>query len=477
MLGGAGAAALLWWSGLLSPAPGLPGDAAEQPAVACRVQLPELRPALGQASEAPAPISTLAGLVALDEALLRKMIEERVPVGLASERGKPIGAPGKLSYTVSRGRVSLAVERDALVVTTPIHVGVQVCKPFGPLCPVYGTCSPQLTARAAVPLVLKDYELEPARVTTHVDAGCNMVGLDFTSQVASLAAGQGPAAAKRINDAIPDVRPMALELAKAVRQPMALGDAGGCLVMEPLAVRQAHPVMTEGLIRLGVSAELRIRHQPACPPSPPEGEVELPPLTTEGEPQPTPSVVVVPVATGWDEVGAALQVVLSAERAGAHEITAVEVAPTAGGAVAVGLTLRGEACGPIWVQAEPFFDASAGVIGLRAPTLLGDAPGLDRLGDEIVAHVTAHGRIPVPRTAASGFARLQELVAMSGNVQLSHEALAGSEVAVAEATTVVVPVAHREGLVTLLRATGTVRVTVRERAAAATPSATPSSTP
>lgn len=154
------------------------------------------------------PESRLGLEVRLDEARLSNELSERVPKLLAQASGREVGAPGKLSYKISRGSFSFALRAEELVVSTELNGDIEVCKPLGPVCLRYGECRPSWNAQVSLPLAWQ----VPLKATTHIEmtSGCVLkpVGYNATPHVKEVTAKEAAKVGRRIN----------LELAEAQRQ-------------------------------------------------------------------------------------------------------------------------------------------------------------------------------------------------------------------------------------------------------------------
>lgn len=132
----------------------------------------------------------------------RRLLQElhgEVPQVLAQAKGRKIGDLGKLTYNVRRGDLNVAIERNNLVVSTPLQGNVQVCKPIGPICVRYGACTPRWVAQISVPLQWTS----PLRATTRVELTnrCVLkpVGYNATGRLKKITSEQEAKIAQRIN--------------------------------------------------------------------------------------------------------------------------------------------------------------------------------------------------------------------------------------------------------------------------------------
>jgi hypothetical protein len=142
----------------------------------------------------------------IDEARLSAELGARVPKQLAEARGRDVGAPGKLSYTITRGGFRYNVGSGSLSIETDLSGKLEVCKPLGPVCLRYGDCRPAWNASVSLPLEWT----EPLKATTQVQmtSGCVLkpVGYDATTQVEEVTAREAGKIDRRIDSELAEAQ-------------------------------------------------------------------------------------------------------------------------------------------------------------------------------------------------------------------------------------------------------------------------------
>ena len=320
------------------------------------------------------PISRVVVELSVAETALERLLDARIPKGLGSATRQPIGAPGEVSYTVSRGTPDVALVGDTLVVKVPVHAAVEVCKPIGRLCPIYGSCQPQLVATSRVALALgEDYAIAPPTVDVSVTRGCRIAGFDVTGEVQSAAAGARRRAERQIQAAIPDVRALLEDAMKALARPLAVDD-GRCVRVVPRAVRHGAPKSADGM--------LQARYQV-------EGTVEDAACDARFDPPELPRLTALRGAVRSSEL--VTRRLLQGELADRLEPSAptgvearvLRVRPhrtSAGARLAVELELGGGTCGRLWGLGEPRIEGSGLVVDPLEPTSADAVGALDGIG-------------------------------------------------------------------------------------------------
>ena len=328
---------------------------------ACSVRLPAETPALAGATAAELPKSHITVGVEVAVERLRRELSKQVPTTLAAERGRNVGAAGEVTYTVRRGAFDVRLAGDRLQVSTPVSVDVEVCKPLGPFCPTYGRCQPRLQTTASVPVVVgEDYEVGKSRVSIALTKPCVIAGMDVSPEIRKLAGQQAGGVERRINGALPELRPLVETGWKQLFVPVALG-ASTCLRIAPERIAQGKPGLENGTLasRLGVVGALRV-DQPcdlkaADPPTP------LPPLGVD-DALADDVALEVPVRLDWSEVSAELSRSLGKQA----------TAAPAGSEIALALTLDGATCGQVTLLAKPEWDDTRARLRLASVRI---APG------------------------------------------------------------------------------------------------------
>ena len=332
---------------------------------------------------------TLAGR--LSEERLRQEIGRELPRTLAS--GRRTEGPGlRISYVVRRGDLDFQLDDDTLLVTVPITVTAEVCKTFGPLCPIVGRCTPSLRARASVPVVLdEDYSLGKSHVEAGVLRGCSILGFDATQQIATIAAREATTAERRIDEQIPDLPPYVEGAWAALHQTLPL-QGGACLQVVPEAIHQARPQLTEGMFLASASlvTSLRLEHPCASIEPPPQGA--LPPLEVRDSVPPGIRLRA-PLTFDWEKVGQALRASMTPAPA---RLTARGVLVDNDRRILLELAADSAACGSLWLLATPVHDAARNELRLRAVEPVEAARSQRREAERWAAIVEESARIPVP---------------------------------------------------------------------------------
>ncbi|MBN2196678.1 MAG: DUF4403 family protein [Polyangiaceae bacterium] len=331
-------------------------------------------PALEPPRAVPAPDSQVTVTASVTTQRLQRELAAEIPEVIASGE-EHVGAPGRLSYVVRRGPLSPSLSGDDLLITTTVSVSAQICKPFGPLCVVYGRCNPTLVARAGLPLVLgADYALGKSKVTVAVAQGCTVAGFDATSEVRR-AGGEAAAETKRrIDRELPDLRPEIAARWGELHRTVALDDRD-CLRIVPLTVTQTHPKLAEEVLTSGATVTGRLSLERPCTTS--EATVPpLPPLATSDELGPGIRLEIL-VVVPWSEVGAAFDRAVGGGEDHTPRSVEVRGARVDGESrVVLGVVSARARCGTrSWAMAEPWFDAAAREIRLRE---IAPVPGIER---------------------------------------------------------------------------------------------------
>jgi hypothetical protein len=381
---------------------------------ACETRLPQAAPNVQPAPALAEPESRVALDVSVETERLSQELAERVPTTLATASRRPIGAAGLVSYTVVRGAFGFGIDRDRLIITTPIRANVEVCKPFGPFCVTYGRCTPELLSSVSVPLMLeRDFGLSKSLVSVRTTRPCKIAGFDATPYVERAAEDQRADIQRQVDAALPDPRPSVAAAWKLLDVPLALGIAP-CLRVEPRRIEQAHPARESGRIRarvvvhglVAVEAPCRSQKRAATPPPPPEVAERAP----EG------IALELPLRMGYEEVSAELSRSLASARP--ENVGRIRQAKARAGAVSgksrliIALTLDGAVCGDAWIVAEPYYDTASNGIRLRRAALYGEQRALSDSGlsSALTAAVERHARIGLSVDVTAAPAQLERLV-------------------------------------------------------------------
>lgn len=395
-----------------------PGSRGSTGSSECAERLPGTPPAF----EPPPPLEPVRSRLGIEvsaehEAIVREL-EREVPVALAGERGRPIGAPGEVTYSVRRGRLGVKLESDRLIASVPVSVEVEVCKPIGPFCPVYGRCSPRLAAIASVPLLLgEDYEIGQSKVGVSVVRSCTIAGIDATPEIEKQARGAVGVVQNRIARSLPRIRPSVAGVWDILHHPVSLGTTA-CLRIKPEQLAQAKPRSEPTRLVTSLSAEGTLAvEEPCLGRDAPVQPGALPKLETRDQIEPGVDLRV-PIVTSFTDASAALARSLalgttSADRVRLVKLEARGVAAGGRGALALQGTLAGPVCGEAWWLADPWYDAATARIRLRN---VQPAPGQPRSAElaEVAARIESGGAISLPVDVSAGPRAIEGLIQRFG---------------------------------------------------------------
>ncbi len=323
-------------------------------------------PSLPEPGALAPPASRLSVGLAVPTARITAELDKQVPRTLASANRQAVGAAGEVTYVVTRGGFAYGLVGDRLQVSTPIAVNVSVCKPLGPFCPTYGSCTPKLGTTVSVPLTVgSDYRLGASTAAYGIQEGCTIAGKDVTPKIREIADARIGAIRKQLDGAVPAIEPLAKEVLAAVSAPRSL--AGGCARVVLERLEQARPKLANGVLSLRALARARIDVTDG--PCGAEPAATLPPLATlEGSaPVPTESELTAAVTISWPELGRRLNEAVRATpladgstRFGGLEVRGVML----GGGPALLLTsrLEGAVCGEHFATASMTIEPRAGVL-------------------------------------------------------------------------------------------------------------------
>ncbi|MEZ4226069.1 MAG: DUF4403 family protein [Polyangiaceae bacterium] len=346
------------------------------------------------AAEAATPSSRLVVELRARASALSREIAKQVPRTLGSARQQPSGVVGNVSYVVTRGNIGVSLEGERLVATVPVAAEVEVCKPLGPICIRYGACSPRLSARAAIPLVLgEDYSLRPARASVALTKTCVIAGFDAAPEIRKMARQQIGAIEARINSSVPPLRGYVQGAWQLLQVPVALS-RDTCLKAEPESLSQSLPRMTDGVLsmRLGATAKATFE-DPCAERDAKEAASPLPPRRLD-ESLPAESELRVVLRSGWREVSASLSRSARQTRGDVQilRVVASSQQTTAGPRVRLDVTVDGSVCGEASYLAEPAFDEKARRIHMRKLTPLGEHPAAL---DAVRQALEGSGEVPI----------------------------------------------------------------------------------
>ena len=341
----------------------------------------------------PVPPSRLIAHVDMRLAPIAQELDARVPRRVADERNRGIGMAGHLNYTVDRGPFAIAIEGDAMLVRTELRGHAEACA--NGRC--YASCDPVAVATAAVPLRLTpEWRFAPSRVSVAFTRGCQVralggfVRVDVTPTIE----GQlGPAlrnVEKEIDARLPQPRPQAERLWKELSAPRSL-PLGSCVVVNPRGIVQG-PVTGLGSslrVRFGLVASPELRTRCGDPPA----AVPLPPLAHDPRLPAEDDLVVAmvsPIANAMASLAPSEPFDLDGSRVRITRATAV----SAGAALDVDLSLRGEACGDLATRTPLAWTDDGKAIRFTSPELAAAPPLTPALSPDALRDV-------VPQLASS----------------------------------------------------------------------------
>jgi len=440
--------------------PGAPAGLCSEPVVATGLTLPE-------APAARPPRSRVSVDLVAARSRIESELGRQIPTELAAESGQPIGAPGRLSYRVTRGPLALDVEGENVVLRTNVLVNASVCKPLGPFCPVYGRCAPELVARAAVPLlVTQDYSLPQSQVNIAVTKPCVIAGYDATPRLQRIAEQQAQSIERQINRSLPRIRSQVQRVWKALESPIALED-DACLGILPDQVVQSPPRLdaTELALRFAVLGELRLMRP--CPE--PQPDPDRPPLPSpEHDADLAPGVDLrVALVVDWESVSE--QVTRTLPQGGSANSSAAGPplqgvrarGVVVGGQprIALALDRAGDGCDHLVALAVPEYDAARQRLRLREVQLATPPRSDDARAeaDALLATLREHAEVGLPLDLSGAPAALRGL---ERELMQSQPAEVRVDLSL-EAPTVVQIVPASEGLVVVVGLAGHVRVAIQ----------------
>ncbi len=379
----------------------------------CRERLAEVTPTFDDPLPISLPISRLVLTAQVTESHLVGELDRRIPKTLAKAKDRRVGAAGRASYTVTRGKPQVEAGRSGVDVMVPVQARIEMCKPFAGVCVTYGKCRPELETHMVLPLTLtNDLRLERARGSVKATRGCR-IGIDVTPIVLSEARKALADTELRVNAELPDTRGHLQEAWSALQRPVHV-DESDCARMNPDMwiygpARQGEGVMS---IALGLVGKVEPTKDCLTPGEKPARSAEF-----QRDVSPT-SLLHVPRRLSLEEVTRGLTASLLGKVDETQSIANVEVVPTKDGHVGLGLTLEGVICGRAWLTARVEYDAATGELTLQevrryrrdgefTPPEDSNEP---LPADPLVAYVTNLGRMPVRVDIAGLTAQLRGFV-------------------------------------------------------------------
>ncbi len=346
------------------------------------------------------PPSRLIVEARLPLARLAAELSRNVAPRLAEGSGVKIGPAGVLNYSVDRGDFSLSIADGLLLVEAPLYGRAEACK--GRRC--YAACEPRALVRAGIPLWLRpDYRFDRSQISLEFTQGCKvrafggMLRIDVTPMLRSAVAPQLERVRREIDSRLPDVRADVERAWRQVSAPREL-PLGGCLVVEPAGLVQGPMQESSGMVHARFALLARPELRADCGSAPPHS-VPLPPLSADPALPEEDSVTfgMVQPLTG---LALAFEAATPVAGAGPRLRVSEATIEARGKRVFAELTLEGDLCGAVALQAKPKFSGEGDVIELTAGKLdAGEservrAAGLDPA--ELARQLTQLPRVAVP---------------------------------------------------------------------------------
>ncbi len=355
----------------------------------CEVKLDGGAPQLAAPQPFSPPRSSIELTTRIAEPELLKLLERELPVVLAQEKKKSVGAAGKADFIVRRGKPVLNATKDQLEVRVPIDVEIDVCKPFGGVCIRYGHCEPAFEAVFRVSTkVGEDYALPRPVGELSATKRC-VIGIDVTPQILSEARREVNKVEAQIAQRMPSVKKDAEQLWARVQAPLKLPDES-CVRFEPERITYRAPAKDAGFFEASLGIEGAV--VPAECAAASKDKSNLGPLA-RGKTEGGAATAWLPTKIEMERVQEELSKTLSGAVDDENEIAAVEVRPT-DGKLALGVTLRGAHCGTLWLTGKPVVTASGDAVGLAEVALLKpESIANADFASALVRHVIARGRV------------------------------------------------------------------------------------
>lgn len=323
-----------------------------EPLKACSRQWTEASPVLVAAEEVELPLSSVSVTGEVTKQQVLNQLAMQIPDTLAHENRRPIGTPGEVTYTVTRGSMDSTLRDGTFAVTTLAKAEIEVCKPLGPFCVTYGRCQPVLATTVALPLSLTDdYAWKPLSTSVRAERGCQIAGFDVTPRLTSLAKQNLDGIERRIARSLPPIKPWATRVWELAHNPLFL-NASECLRATPKRFVQAPARETQSGYKLALGVDLTLELTTDCERD--ESPAPLEPLATQSALNPRPGFL---LAQSIDTKTVSAQLTESAGGAfGSGESIRSIVAHTSSTGQAnellLEVTLDGVTCGTTWLRVE-----------------------------------------------------------------------------------------------------------------------------
>lgn len=308
------------------------------------------------------PHSLLFTEIDVAESELISAIERAVPVQLARAQDRAIGAPGKATYTVRRGRPRLQFEDQTVEVIVPISATIDVCKPIGSMCLGYGHCEPEFEASFRLSSVPgQNYQWGAPRGQIKTKKKC-VIGIDVTPQLESLARQEMSRVEQQVKSELPRLDLLLQSGLEAARSPIALGDPQdkGCFRASIERTLFLPPRKEGQRIRLGVGARGELEPIADCRRA--ATRQSLPLSETLAVPKaPSQSVVWFSRELSLPYLRETLHKKLTNRAPGTLQVRDVELLLTSQG-VAFRLELTGNVCGSFWILTRQEVDETERIL-------------------------------------------------------------------------------------------------------------------
>ncbi len=317
-------------------------------------ELASARPDIVPPEDLKTPTSHLAIRAQLSEGFINDLLDDHLPRRLAEERDRHVGAPGRATYRVERGRLSLVQRKRDVSFELPLSADISVCKPFGKSCFRYGACHPAFTLSLGVAERMDErFDFEVPTLSYRTLEGCR-IGIDVTSQIETIVDRELESARKRLRAQWPDLRQYASDLSRHRDDPIPLY-SGRCarwdeieLTQQPLQVVSKTKDDGPHLVAaVGLSGKLDATSN--CEANRNEGEIDLPKLTTVRDISPT-SRIFLPENVSLSTFRRRLQAQLAEQ--GEVDAKIGELVFGSGEEVHFTLDTRGKYCGSLWLNAQ-----------------------------------------------------------------------------------------------------------------------------
>jgi hypothetical protein len=289
-------------------------------------------------------------------AKIHDRIAREIPRVLASEKDRPVGAPGLATFTVVRGSPTLRTDGERLSVRVPVSADISVCKPIGSGCFKYGSCSPELEATFSIQSSFGPaYSLAPPKGSIHATKRC-VIGFDVTSQIESIAKSEVAKVEAQIRRLWPDFETLARSSWNEFSRPLSLME-GVCFHFTPEQLSYVEPKIkndkkkdgkTSETLSTALALEGTLSPSASC-----VEERRLPPLAEAERKQSLPqeSQIWVPELLTVEQIRETLDAHLTGKLPNEEGTVSLQEVRLGKKRLFLHLTLEGKLCGTLWVSA------------------------------------------------------------------------------------------------------------------------------